>query len=248
MTFRLLDRSPLSVDNASMQRAHSSAVRLSYTLSTLFVIALLSACQGVSTGQQQQSQPAPPTTNAGTLNVSPSSLSFGSVNIGSSSSLSGTLSASNADVTVSTGNWSGTGYSVSGITFPVTITAGKSANYIVTFTPQAAGASNGSVSFSSNASNSSVSQSLSGTGVGTTQRSVALSWNPSTSTVVGYNLYRGIQSGGPYSTKLNISLLTNTSYTDSNVQSGATYYYVTTAVDSNSVESAYSNEATAAIP
>jgi fibronectin type 3 domain-containing protein len=76
---------------------------------------------------------------------------------------------------------------------------------------------------------------------------VALSWDPSTSTVVGYNIYRGTQSGGPYSL-LNSSLLSSTSYTDSAVQSGTTYYYVSTAVDSSNVESSYSNEASAAIP
>ena len=245
MTFRPLDCSAVSVDNGGMGTAHSSEVRLSCSLSTLFVIALLSGCQGISTSQQQQSQTPQ---NTGTLSVSPSSLSFGSVNIGSGSSLSGTLSASDGDVTVSTAVWGGTGYSVSGITFPVTIAAGKSVTFTVTFTPKATGASTGSVSFVSNASNSSVGQSFSGSGVAITQHSVALSWNPSTSSVVGYNLYRGTQSGGPYSTKLNSSLLTNTRYTDSSVQSGATYYYVTTAVDSTSVESGYSNQATATIP
>jgi fibronectin type 3 domain-containing protein len=35
---------------------------------------------------------------------------------------------------------------------------------------------------------------------------------------------------------------------DSSVQSATTYYYVATAVDSSNLESAYSNQATAAIP
>ena len=77
--------------------------------------------------------------------------------------------------------------------------------------------------------------------------SVALSWSPSSSTgISSYNVYRGTVGGGPY------SLLTNgvssTSYTDSNVQSGSTYYYVTTAVDSSGAESVYSNETQAVIP
>jgi TolB protein len=37
-------------------------------------------------------------------------------------------------------------------------------------------------------------------------------------------------------------------YTDSSVQNGTTYYYVTTAVDSSGNESTYSNEASANIP
>jgi fibronectin type 3 domain-containing protein len=35
---------------------------------------------------------------------------------------------------------------------------------------------------------------------------------------------------------------------DPGVQSGTTYFYVVTAVDSSNVESTYSNQATAAIP
>ena len=62
--------------------------------------------------------------------------------------------------------------------------------------------------------------------------SVFLSWDASSSQdVIGYNAYRGTNSGGPY-TKLNSSLIATTSYTDQTVQSGYTYYYVTTAVDS----------------
>ena len=77
-------------------------------------------------------------------------------------------------------------------------------------------------------------------------QSVALSWSPSSPEVSYYNVYRRTVSGGTY------SLLTNgvssTSYTDSDVQSGSTYYNVTTAVDSSGSESVYSNEAQAVIP
>jgi hypothetical protein len=76
---------------------------------------------------------------------------------------------------------------------------------------------------------------------------VALSWSPSSSDDISYyKVYRGTVSGGPY------SLLTNdvssTSYTDPSVQSGSTFYYVTTAVDSTGEEGAYSNQAQAVIP
>ena len=77
--------------------------------------------------------------------------------------------------------------------------------------------------------------------------SVSLTWNASTSSVAGYNVYRGTQTGGPYS-KSNLSLVTGTAYTDTSVQAGQTYYYVATSVDSNGVESAYSNEAQVAVP
>ncbi len=49
-------------------------------------------------------------------------------------------------------------------------------------------------------------------------------------------------------TKLNSSLEPATVYTDASVASGTTYYYVSTAVDANNVESVYSNQAVAQIP
>jgi|SRR5437870_567894 len=47
---------------------------------------------------------------------------------------------------------------------------------------------------------------------------------------VEYNVYRGTQSGGPYQ-RLNLSPQPDNSYTDATVQSGLTYFYVATAVD-----------------
>jgi len=76
---------------------------------------------------------------------------------------------------------------------------------------------------------------------------VTLNWNPSTSVVSGYNVYRGTVSGGPYSL-LNSSLDSGTSYVDLSVVSGSQYFYVTTAVDASGAESTFSNEASATIP
>ena len=95
------------------------------------------------------------------------------------------------------------------------------------------------------ASSKSSPQSPSPTGSGA--YSVDLSWNASNSVVIGYNLYRGTVSGGPYG-RLNSSILSGTTYTDSTIQSGTTYYYVSTSINSDSEESTYSNEASAAIP
>lgn len=106
----------------------------------------------------------------------------------------------------------------------------------------------GSVSIASNATNSPSTITVSGTGVSVTPHSVALSWTASTSTVSGYNVYRGTTSNGPYSTKLNPSPVTTVGYTDSTVADATTYYYVVTAVDSSDVESVDSNQATAVIP
>ena len=77
---------------------------------------------------------------------------------------------------------------------------------------------------------------------------VNLSWDASTSQhIVGYNVYRGGNPNGPY-TKINSTLDPNTNYSDTTIQGGQTYYYVTTAVDNQGVESAYSNQTEAVIP
>jgi fibronectin type 3 domain-containing protein len=77
--------------------------------------------------------------------------------------------------------------------------------------------------------------------------SVALGWIASSSTIVGYNVYRSAVSGGSYS-KVNSSLVAGLSYSDTSVTGGATYYYVATAVDSSGNESSYSNEVPVAVP
>ncbi len=185
-------------------------------------------------------------TAAGTLAVSPTSLSFGNVTVGSSSALSGSLTASGAAVTVASASLSNGEFVLSGISLPATIPVGQSASFAVTFTPQASGAASASLSFSSNASNSPTVQTMTGTGTAATQHTVDLTWNASTD-AVGYNIYRGTKSGGPY-TMINSSLDSTTTYTDSTVVSGQTYYYVATAVNSESQQSGYSNQATALIP
>lgn len=78
---------------------------------------------------------------------------------------------------------------------------------------------------------------------------VTLNWGASTSqNIAGYNVYRGTTSGGPY-TKMNTTgLIATTSYSDTAVQAGATYYYVATTVDISGNESGYSAQATATVP
>jgi len=76
---------------------------------------------------------------------------------------------------------------------------------------------------------------------------VALSWDASTSTVAGYNVYRSTVSGSGYA-KINPSLVPTLAYTDTAVVSGTTYFYVTTAVDSSGNESINSDEVSAPIP
>jgi fibronectin type 3 domain-containing protein len=60
-------------------------------------------------------------------------------------------------------------------------------------------------------------------------------------------VYRGTSVSGPYS-RINPALNPSMNYVDSTVQSGTTYYYVTTAVDSSGAESSYSNQVQAVVP
>ena len=182
----------------------------------------------------------------GQLTASPVSVSFGTVSVGTSSNQSGTLTASGASVTVSSASSSNSQFTIGGISLPLTIASGQSVPFTVTFSPLVSGTVSGSLSFVSNASTTTVGETVSGTGQAP-QYKVSLSWSPSTSTVTGYNVYRGTTSGGPYA-RINPSVDTVMTYADSTVQSGQTYYYVTTSVASGGMESKYSNETAAQIP
>jgi len=187
-------------------------------------------------------------TNApvGQLSVSPTTFPFGNVTLGSYGTQPGTLSATGASVTVTAGTINNSVFSLSGLSFPVTIPAGQNVQFTVTFTPQSGGPASGTLSFTSNAANSPTVASLTGTGLGS--HTVTLNWKASSSqNITGYNIYRGTVSGGPY-TKINSALDPNTNYIDSTVVDGQTYYYVTTAVNSSDEESTYSNQAQAVIP
>jgi Carboxypeptidase regulatory-like domain len=85
------------------------------------------------------------------------------------------------------------------------------------------------------------------TAAAVTAHSVLLTWAPSTSTVSGYNVYRSTVNGSGYA-KLNSSVMSSLSYSDTSVTPGTTYFYVATSVDSGGDESTNSNQATASLP
>jgi len=181
------------------------------------------------------------------LSVSPATLNFGNVTVGSSSTLQATLAASNAAVTISSDGSTSSEFTLLGLNLPATIPAGHSVSVTIQFTPNASGTASGKAGFTSNATNSPTVEQLTGTGVAQTSHSVDLSWDPGADNIVGYNLYRGTAQGGPYE-QVNTALDSSTSYTDSTVVSGTTYYYVTTEVNAQGQESGYSNVAKAVIP
>jgi Abnormal spindle-like microcephaly-assoc'd, ASPM-SPD-2-Hydin len=191
-------------------------------------------------GTEQQAQ--------GVLGVSPATISVGNVTVGSSGTQTGTLNATAASVTVSSVNVDSSEFVINGLSFPVTITAGQSVNFTVTFTPQTVGAVSGNVSFISDASNSPTGATVTGTGVAQSVHTVNLSWTASNSPdVVGYNVYRRTGTTGTYG-QINTVLDATTEYIDGSVADGQTYYYETTAVNSSNEESARSNSVQAVIP
>jgi Abnormal spindle-like microcephaly-assoc'd, ASPM-SPD-2-Hydin/Protein of unknown function (DUF1573) len=182
------------------------------------------------------------------LSFSPTSLNFGNVTTGGVSSEGVVITnTGNSNVLISQINASGTGFGVSGAGTPVTLTPGQTLTTSINFSPASAGVSSGSVSVTSNALGSPAKITLAGTGVQPSAQTVLLSWNASTSSVSGYNVYRSTTSGTGYA-RLNSSPVATPTYTDSALQSATTYYYVTTAVDASGNESANSNEAKAVIP
>src|ERR1700747_3745143 len=183
------------------------------------------------------------------LGANPSSVNFGPVKIDGSSSSDVTLTNhGNSNVTISSVLVSGAGFSKGNAIAGVTLTPTQSATLKLEFAPTKAGSATGSVTITSNATNSPTKIALSATGALQDSHSVTLRWDPSTSAgIVGYYVYRGTESGGPYS-KVNSSAIAGTQYTDNSVQAGHTYYYVVRSVESNGVQSSYSAQVSAIVP
>lgn len=227
--------------------------RGSYLSAVVVFLALLASfgCGGAvtsaNTGGGTTTSGNSSTTATGQLVLSTSSIAFGDVAVDQSSTQTVTLSnAGTTNVTISTAGTSGPGFSISGLSLPFTLASNQVSSFSVTFSPSNAGSATGSVYFT-NSGGSPVTISLSGTGFSPSSHEVSLSWTASASQVVGYYVYRGTQSGGPYA-KLNSVTDSSTTFSDESVSSGQTYFYVVTAVNENNVESAYSNQATAVIP
>ena len=181
------------------------------------------------------------------LTASSMSVSFGSVTVGTPSGLIVTLTnVGTANVTISTVSATGSGFSASGGT-NVTLAPNKSVNVTVSFNPTGVGGAQGNLSISSNASNSVLQIGLSGTGVAqVVVHKVTLNWQASVSAVIGYFVYRGTSVNGLV--RLSSSVDPSTSYMDTGVPGGQTYYYAVTAVDSSNVESTQSSPISVIVP
>ena len=190
-------------------------------------------------------------TTAG-LTLGSSSVAFGSVNLNSPATQTVKLTFSGTgSVTISAAAIKGTGFSMTGMTTPLTLSAGQTATLDLQFDPTAAGADTGTATITSNASSGGTATiALSGTGTSTAAYQVELDWDaPGSSgvTVSGYHIYRAPSGSSSY-TLLNSSVTQPTTYSDTAVQAGSTYNYKVTSVDSSGVESSPSSVYTATIP
>lgn len=109
------------------------------------------------------------------LAANPASIAFGSVNTGSSSTQSVTVTNSgNAGATINQITAIGTGFSISNApAMPYTLAAGATLSLSVTFAPTTVTSYSGTLALSSNASNATLSVPLSGTGTKPPQATLA---------------------------------------------------------------------------
>ena len=183
------------------------------------------------------------------LAASPTSLSFGNVSVGASSTLDLTLTNSgNLSITIYKVNVPSPAFTTSGVPAGLILAPSQAVTMVVTYAPSSVATASGDISVSNSASTTSLKIAVSGSGVQPSPESVSLGWQASVSPgVIGYYVYRGSISGGPY-TALNSSPDSSTQYTDATVLSGSTYYYVVTSVDSSNMQSSFSAQVMAVIP
>jgi fibronectin type 3 domain-containing protein len=186
-----------------------------------------------------------------TLSASSTKLNFGNVKVGTANTQQATVkNTGNANANISKIAVTGTGFSLNGSTSSATLTPGQSLTLSVSFDPKAVGTNTGTLTITSNATTSQLAVALTGTAAAASssaQHSVALSWDASSSSVVGYFVYRSSKPSGPYA-RVNSSPTGSTSFTDTTVTAGQVYYYVVTAVSSSNIESTDSNQASVTVP
>jgi hypothetical protein len=224
----------------------ATASSASFTANVASVATAQSATITASSGSSAQTLSLQLNAATPALTLNATSIAFGAVVVNNATTQSLTLTSSGtAPVTVNAISVTGSGFSLTPVTLPATLTPGQTLTLSLAFDPTATGAATGQVSVNSTAkTNPTATVALTGTG---NPHQVELSWAaPSGSTVAitGYNVYRA-PSGGTFAA-LNASY--QTTYTYTGVQSGQTYQYYVTSVDSSGVESSPSNTTTVAIP
>jgi hypothetical protein len=178
------------------------------------------------------------------LSVDAKSISFGEVVLNHQTVQVVTLtSVGSSAVTVKSVSVQGAGFTLSSVSLPATLNPGQTLLLTLIFDPTKTGSATGQLKIASNSStNSNVTLNLTGTA---TPHKVELNWNPPTTSVSQYKVYRA--TGGTGSFK-NLGVTGQTTYSDTTVQSGQRYDYYVTSLGSAGGESKPSNTTTVSIP
>ena len=190
------------------------------------------------------------TSSGPALTLQSTSVSFGDVTLNTPATQTVTLTSSGtAPLTISAGTVTGTGFSISGISFPVTLNTGQTATLSIEFDPKTTGPATGTVTLTDNTTAGTAAISLSGTGQAASYV-VDLTWDaPASSSdpVAGYNIYRAVSGSSSYQL-LNSTVNEPTTYADTTVTNGTAYQYDVESVDASGNRSAPSNVFSVTIP
>src|SRR5579875_276615 len=186
-----------AITTGSMQLMTTGWTKASTTVTVSFTAGMDLAIDDITYSSPSVSSSSQ---SSSTLSASPTSLNFGNVTVGASSTQKITVTNPGpSSVKISQASISGTGFSLSGPTLPLTLSASQSTTFTVTFAPKSAGSATGSLVITSNASNSSLTIPLSGTGVtATTTTTTTVTFdNPAPSGSPGplNGIFQGINFG-----------------------------------------------------
>jgi hypothetical protein len=186
-----------------------------------------------------------------TLVLQSTSVAFGDVTEGSPAYQTVTLTSSGTGpLTISAVTLTGSGYTMSGMAFPITLQPAATAGLEIEFNPTTTGDAGGTITLSSNSSaGATTTINLSGTGIAASYE-VSLAWDEPTDSddpVAGYNIYRAVSGSNSYQL-INASIDSTTAYVDAAVDCGTSYTYYVESVDSEGNQSAPSGAFNVSVP
>jgi centrosomal CEP192-like protein len=248
-----LASSSTAVSVPSSVTVAADATTVSFSATASAVSAAQSVTLTASAGSSSKTYALELNAYVAKLSINATSIAFGDVAVKSPATQSLTLTSSgSAPVTVSAATISGSEFSFSGATLPLTLNPDQDATLSVEFDPTTTGAATGTLTISSNSStNPTTAISLTGTGGSSESYQVNLAWDAPASSpdpVAKYNIYRSPSGSSSYALMGSVTS-GELAYTDTNsIQGGQTYDYIVESVDASGNESVPSNMASVSVP
>jgi len=206
----------------------------SLTCTAALVVFSLVGCGGGTGSSITPPNPPPP---AGQSSVSPASVTFGNTLVGTTAPSWSVTYENDGSGALAITAISASGDYAQSNNCGSSLASGTACTINLTFTPGASGARTGNLQIAGDGP-----QRVPLSGMGVTMHNVQVSWDASSSPVVGYFVYSGSVSGGPY-TLLNAAPAPLPPPTfPVSVPGGQTWYFIVTAVDASGVESVPSTE------